>query len=67
LADIALRAAQAVNIQVAGVDIVENEVGMPIIFEVNSCPGFTLDETVSDEIRILSSYLAKLSKKEIAE
>lgn len=60
LSRVALKAAQAVGIQVAGVDIVEDKSGTPVVFEVNSCPAFTLDESISDEIKMLSQYLATL-------
>lgn len=63
LLDTALRAAKTTDIQVAGVDIVENGSGHPVVFEVNSCPGFTLDENVSDEIRQLSLYLTSCEKR----
>ena len=59
----ALKAAHIVGIQVAGVDTVENNDGIPVVFEVNSCPGFTLDETISDEIKMLSRYLMLCAKR----
>lgn len=55
--DLALQAANAANIQVAGVDIVVGDDGKPRLFEVNRCPGFTHDETVSGEIEALTKYL----------
>ena len=54
----AILAAETTNIEVAGVDVVINKEGCPIIFEVNSCPEFTLDEEISNEIEKLSEYLA---------
>jgi RimK family alpha-L-glutamate ligase len=62
IARVALDAARTVNVQVAGVDIVVDSHGQPRVFEVNSCPGFTLDEKISDEIRKLSLYLSSCEK-----
>ncbi len=59
----ALAAARTTNIQVAGVDVVLDVHGNPIVFEVNSCPGFTQDEEISDEIRHLSAYLTSCEKR----
>lgn len=56
-------AARATNIQVAGVDVIEDEHGVPVVFEVNSCPSFTIDESVSPEIASLSNYLAICEKE----
>lgn len=53
-----LSAAHSLGIQIAGVDIVENGDGHPVLFEVNSSPGFTLDENVSDEISKLAEFLS---------
>ncbi len=58
----ALHAAKITDIQIGGVDIVEDATGTPIIFEVNSCPAFTLDETISPEIKSLAEYLASCEK-----
>lgn len=58
----ALLAARIASVQVAGVDVVETESGVPIIFEVNSCPAFTLDESISPEIGSLSNYLISCEK-----
>jgi len=63
IVDTAIKAAQITDIQVAGVDIVEDIHGDLFVFEVNSCPGFTLDEEISDEIRQLSLYLTSCEKK----
>ncbi len=56
-------AARATNIQVAGVDIIEDEHDIPVVFEVNSSPSFTVDESVSPEIISLSNYLAICEKE----
>jgi RimK family alpha-L-glutamate ligase len=60
---LAISAAKATDIQVAGVDIAENKNGQPFIFEVNACPAFTLDERVSNEIIRLAEYLSKCEKR----
>jgi glutathione synthase/RimK-type ligase-like ATP-grasp enzyme len=59
----ALLAAKVTGIEVAGVDIVERKNGQPVVFEVNACPAFTLNEEVSDEISLLADYLSKCEKK----
>lgn len=59
----ALSAAKITGIQVAGVDIVERKDGSPVIFEVNSCPAFTLNDKISPEIKRLAEYLTKCEKK----
>ncbi len=58
----ALLASHIANVQVAGVDIVETATGEPIVFEVNSCPAFTLDESISPEIQSLAHYLISCEK-----
>lgn len=57
----AIKAAGVANIQVAGVDIIEHN-KRPIVFEVNSCPGITLDERISPELKNLALYLSKCEK-----
>jgi len=42
---------------------VERKNGQPVVFEVNACPAFTLNEEVSDEISLLADYLSKCEKK----
>lgn len=59
----ALLAAKVTAIEIAGIDIVMSNNKQPVIFEVNSCPEFTLNEEVSDEIEKLSEYLALCEKK----
>ena len=58
----AILAASVADVQVAGVDIVETSDGRPLVFEVNSCPAFTLDETISPEMKSLAEYLASCEK-----
>lgn len=45
--EIALKAARAIDIDVAGVDIIRSDRG-PLVIEINVCPGFTGLESVSD-------------------
>lgn len=59
----AILAAKTVSIEIAGVDIVEQKNGNPIIFEVNSCPAFTLNSKISPEIKNLAKYLSACEKK----
>lgn len=59
----ALQAALTTDIQVAGVDVVERENGDAVIFEVNSCPAFTLDQSISPEIKKLAEYLISCEKR----
>lgn len=59
----ALRAAKVVDVQIAGVDVTEDAKGNPVVFEVNSCPSFTLDSRVSNEVKKLADYLAICEKK----
>lgn len=59
----ALLAAKITDIQVAGVDVVERADGQPVIFEVNSCPSFTLDKRVSNEVEKIAEYLTECEKK----
>lgn len=56
-------AAQVANIQVAGVDIVQDEEGNAYVFEVNRAPAFTYDENISPELNLLADYLIKCEKK----
>lgn len=59
----ALRAAKVTNVQIAGIDIIEDANENPIVFEVNSCPSFTLNNHVSNEIEKLADYLTQCEKK----
>lgn len=59
----ALRAAKVINIQIAGVDIIEDARGNPVVFEVNSVPSFTLDSQISNEVEKLAEYLIECEKK----
>jgi glutathione synthase/RimK-type ligase-like ATP-grasp enzyme len=60
--DAALSASRVSDIQVSGVDVIEAN-GQPIVFEANSCPGLTLDEKKSPELKSLANYLQKCEKK----
>lgn len=59
----ALLAAKVTGIDIAGVDIVMSSNNQPVVFEVNSCPEFTLNEKISNEIEKLSEYLALCEKR----
>ncbi|MEK7598117.1 MAG: hypothetical protein AAB487_00065 [Patescibacteria group bacterium] len=59
----ALRAAKVTNVQIAGVDITEDAQGNPVVFEVNSCPSFTLDSRISNEVEKLAEYLIECEGK----
>lgn len=59
----ALSAARITGIDIAGVDIVMSSNNQPVIFEVNSCPEFTLNEEISNEVEKLSEYLALCEKR----
>lgn len=60
----AIKAAEALHIQVAGVDIcTETKTGKIYVFEVNRGPGFDYDNPASPEMSEVSKYLEKeLSK-----
>ncbi len=58
--EIAVRAAKALNIQIAGVDIaIEKGTGRAFVFEVNRGPGFNYDMKISPEIREVSKFFKK--------
>lgn len=59
----AVLGAEITDIEIAGVDIVDHSERGPFIFEVNSCPAFTVDETISPEISELAKYLVSCEKK----
>ncbi|NTW46058.1 MAG: hypothetical protein HGB18_03350 [Candidatus Moranbacteria bacterium] len=59
----AVLGAEITDIEIAGVDIVDHPERGPFIFEVNSCPAFTTDETVSPEISELAKYLVSCEKR----
>lgn len=61
--NIAIKAARVSRIQVCGVDIIKSPDGRLALFEANSCPGITLDEKVSPELKNLALYLKKCEKK----
>lgn len=62
---IAVKAAKALNVEIAGVDIcVEKKTGRELIIEVNRGPGFEYDETKSSEIHKVAGFLKEnLGKK----
>ncbi len=56
--DLTVRAAQALGIEVAGVDIVvEKETGKLYVLEGNRGPGLTYDESVSYEFKALAEFM----------
>ena len=59
---IAIKASTISGIQISGVDVIESN-GKPVVFEANSCPGLTLDEKISPEIKSLSDYLKKCERR----
>ena len=61
---IASKASEALNMEVAGVDILitKNDLKTMLI-EVNSSPGFTFDTKISPEIFELSKYLKEEAEK----
>ena len=61
--ELSLRAAIVADIQVAGVDIVQNAGGEAFVFEVNRAPAFTYDENISNELNCLVGYLTECEKK----
>ncbi len=61
---IAEQAAQKTFIDVAGVDVIQDDVtGRICILEINSAPQFTLGERISQEIPIFTNFLSRWSKK----
>jgi glutathione synthase/RimK-type ligase-like ATP-grasp enzyme len=57
---IAIQAAEAVNIEIAGVDVcIEKETGRGIVIEVNRGPGFEYDKSKSSEISEVADFLTK--------
>lgn len=64
LADVAVRGAKALNIQIAGVDVaVEKGTGKPYLVEVNRGPGVTYDTNISPEIDEIAKFLGQDSSK----
>lgn len=55
----AINAARALNIEVAGVDILIDKEGKSWLLEVNRGPGLTYDEKVSPELGNLSAFFAR--------
>jgi len=65
MANIAVKAAKALNIQIAGVDLLkEKNTGKIWLLEVNRGPGFTYDEKISPEIKELANFLLRQLKKD---
>lgn len=61
--EISLRSAKLLDLQIAGVDLlVDQTTGKVWLLEVNRCPGFTDDLTLSPELPIVSSFFAKVLK-----
>lgn len=62
--DVAVKAAEALHIQIAGVDIcTETKTGKIYVFEVNRGPGFDYDTSVSPEMSEVSKFFEEeLSK-----
>ena len=61
--DLAIKCAQALNLQVAGVDLmIAKENSKIFVIEVNGNPGFTYDINVSPEVSELAKFLEEESK-----
>jgi len=64
LKSLAIKAAQVVKTEIAGVDIIESEKGLQVI-EVNSIPGFTALQKVTDinlAEKIIDYFLENIKK-----
>ena len=64
LSSLAVKAAKAVKTEIAGVDIIESDDGLQVL-EVNSIPGFTALQKVTDinlAEEIISYYLKRGKK-----
>jgi D-alanine-D-alanine ligase-like ATP-grasp enzyme len=57
--NVAIRAARALDIQIAGVDILIDKKGNLWVLEVNRGPGLTYDSKVSPELDNLASFFAQ--------
>ena len=58
IAKVAVRAAQVLNLQVAGVDIgIEEKTQKVFLIEVNRGPGVTYDTSVSPELSEIAKFL----------
>lgn len=63
--EIAVRSANILNMQIAGVDVLITKFDSKImLIEVNSSPGFTYDTSLSPEIPQLAKFLEEEVKKE---
>jgi len=63
LREIAVAAAVAVDIQIAGVDVVVGRDGKAYVFEVNRSPAFTHDDEISPELNKLAEFLELCEKR----
>ena len=63
ISTLAISAARARGMQIAGVDImIEENTGKLYLIEVNRGPGITYDESVSPELKAIAHFLEKESK-----
>lgn len=63
LEEVAVKAAKALNIQIAGVDLMlERKTGRVYLLEVNRGPGLTYEENVSPEFKALAEFLEREAK-----
>lgn len=63
MAEIAVRAAGSLNLQIAGVDIlIEKKTSKMWLLEVNHSPAFTCDVKISPEIPAIAAFLSKVLK-----
>lgn len=64
LEDIAVAAAKALNLQIAGVDVaMDKTTGKYILIEVNRGPGFTYDTKISPEITNIAKFLENIANE----
>jgi D-alanine-D-alanine ligase-like ATP-grasp enzyme len=62
LEEIAVKGSNALNVQIAGVDIAtDKNTGEYYLIEINRGPGFTYDTTISPEMDQLAKYLKRES------
>lgn len=60
MAQIAIRAAKVLDLQVAGVDVIfDQKSGKMMILEVNRSPAFTTDPSISPELEAIADYFEK--------
>ena len=64
LSSFAIKAAEVLQVQIAGVDImIEEHTNKAYIIEVNRGPGLTYDERISPEFKAIASYIEKEANK----